>query len=190
MGAHRHGELDQHVHRSHPRLAGVEPQQRRQQLRTIRKRGGVLVHQLHVVSFEDGDVEVLAGLRAPMVLHHQEARLHHFQHEAHHRDRLRGAPDAQLAVDGPDAQVDAGTLDDRRQLGQRGGEQRQRPLEDERLLVLLRRHVGERDLRDRILPRAGGWPRTRRRSARGSRLRRAPRRRRRSERTAARCRAK
>jgi len=112
----------------------VEPEQRGEQVGAIGHGGRGFVHQLHVVAFEHRHVEVLAGLGATMVLYDQEPGLNHFQHEAEHGNRSRGAPDAQLAVDGPDAQVNARALDDGRQFGERGRVQRQGALEDKRLL--------------------------------------------------------
>ena len=169
--AHRHRQLHEHVHRADPRLGGVKPQQRGEQVGAIGQRGRGFVHQLHVVAFQHRHVDVLAGLRAPMVLHDQQPRLHHLQHEAEHGDVLRGAPHAQLAVDAPDAQVDARALDDRRQLGERGrgaaaaGARRRAVARPARAACRPARSSA------RSLLRAGGWPRRPRRSPRESPLR-------------------
>ena len=64
------------------------------------------------------------------------------------RNIPRRAPHAQLAVLPPDAEMDAAALDGGRDLDQRRRGERQRLLEEQRLLGAVRRHERQRDFRD------------------------------------------
>ena len=80
--------------------------------------GGIRVlpaQHLDLLPLEDGDVPELRRIVVDAVLHHQEARPQHLEHEAEGGNRPRRSPHAQLALLAPDAEVDAGPLD-------RGGE--------------------------------------------------------------------
>ena len=93
----------------------------------------MLVHDLHLVALEHRHVEELPGVVAAVVLDDEQARRGDLEHEAERGHRPRGAPDLQLAVDPPDAEVDAGALDGRRHPRQGRRAERQRMLELQRL---------------------------------------------------------
>ena len=120
--AHRHRQLHQDVHRIAPRPRRVEPEERGQQRRAVRKARRVLVHDLHLVRLEHGDVGELQVLAAAVLLDHDQSRRGHFEHHAVRRERADAAPHRQHAVLRRDAEMDAGALDRGRDLGQRRGE--------------------------------------------------------------------
>jgi len=144
--AHRQRERQQHV--VGIARGGVEAKQRRDEVGALRREGALGVDDLDHLALEHRDVGELAiGIGAPM-LDHEQAGLDHFHHKAERRDGTRRAPDGQVsAAIFPDAEVNAGPFDGRRELGQVRGIERQRPLDQQRGAGGFGREVGERDRR-------------------------------------------
>jgi len=121
--AHRQRERQQHV--VGIARGGVETEQRRDEVGALGREGAFGVYDLDHLALEHCDVgELAVGVGAPM-LNHEQARLDHFHHKTERRDGPRRAPDGQVsAAIFPDAEVNAGPFDGRRELGQVRGIER------------------------------------------------------------------
>ena len=94
---------------------------------------------------------------APLVLHDEKAGRRHFEHEAEPRQRADRAPHRQTVGVAPDAKVNASGRDGGCDARERGGLERQRVAETQRLRRLLGRDECQRDARNVPLfaPQAG-----------------------------------
>ena len=115
-----------------------------------------LVNDLDPIAFEHRHVDELPERLAP-VLDHQQPRSDDFDDEAVRRQGASRAPHHQFARAAPDAQMNAGPFDGRRQARERRRAQGQRLGKPQRLARIVRRDVGERDLRRHpfFAPQAG-----------------------------------
>ena len=102
--------MDQHVHGFAGGVLGIEPEQGREQVRTVVKARGLLVDHFDFVALQDGYVDVLFGFSAAL-FHHQQTGRDDFKHETERREVARSAPDEELAGLAPDGEVNAGALD-------------------------------------------------------------------------------
>jgi hypothetical protein len=80
--------------------------------------GVFAAEDLDLLALEDGHVAELAGVVVDAVLHDEQARSQHFEHEAERRDGAGRAPDAERAPVAPDPEVDARPLDRGREAAQ------------------------------------------------------------------------
>jgi len=143
--AHRERERQQHVVGVAGR--GIEAEEGRDEVRALGRQGPLGVDDLDHVAFEHRDIrEFAVGFGAP-VLDHEQAGLNHFHDKTERRDRPRRAPDEQVSPISPDAEVNAGPFDRGRELGEVGGVEGQRPLDEQCGAAGLGREVGERDRR-------------------------------------------
>jgi len=143
--AHRQGKREQHIVAVAGR--GIEAEQRRNEVGAFGRQGPLGVDNLHLFALEHRDVgEFAVGIGAA-VLDHQQAGLDHLDHKAERRDRPRGAPHRQLSAAFPNAEMNAGPFDGRRELREVCGVERQRPFHEERGAGGVRGEVGQRDCR-------------------------------------------
>ena len=98
-----------------------------------------VVDHLDPVCLENRDVNVFSA-RTTMVLQHQQTRRGDLEHQARWRHKPCRTPDAQSAVDVPDAEVDAASLDGWCDAYQADRFQWKRRVEDQWLGGLRRRH--------------------------------------------------
>jgi len=82
MGTHRHRQADQHTHRFAPGLLVMEPEQRSQQVWTVRQVCGLFIDQFDLVTLQDGDICEFAGPVAAAVLDYQQTRRNHLKNQA------------------------------------------------------------------------------------------------------------
>src|SRR6185437_13361642 len=93
----------------------IEPEQRNQKLRAVGHPRRLLVDQLNLVAFQHRDIHKLLGFVAATVLDNQQTGCDHLQYQTRRRQVSRGAPDEEFVSLAPDAEVNAGALDGRRQ---------------------------------------------------------------------------
>ncbi len=148
MRPHRHGQLHEHVHRVGIERRRLEADERREQRGAVGEARRLLVHDFDLIALEHGDVQVLRRLLAAMMFDDQQARRRDFDHQAQRWNRLRRSPDDQAVAVPRHAEVDAGPLHRRREPHERGRVERQRMLEDQRMLGLFRGQERERNFRD------------------------------------------
>ncbi len=128
MGTHRDRQMYEHAHGFAGGVLRIEPEQRRQEVRTVRQARGLLVDDLDLVALQYGDIHELLGFVAA-VLDHQQTGRDHLEHEAKRRQVARGAPDEEMLTVAPDAEVYARALHGGREPRERLRCERQRPLE-------------------------------------------------------------
>ena len=144
--SHGHGEAEQHVVGVVGHAGRLGSDERPEQVGRIGTVGRVPAQDLDLVSFEHGDVPELGRVFADAMLHYEEARPEHLDHEAVARDGTGRTPDDEVALVAPDAQVDAGAVDGRGEASESARAERERVLEDEGLHRPPGRQEGKRDL--------------------------------------------
>ena len=157
---HGAGQLQAHVHGRAAFGGGGYPRDGRQrgaQGGVVGQALGFLVHHPHVVAAQHGHVHELAEAVGPAVLGHQQAGLHHFQHEAHRRHPAGRAPQVQALLIVAYPQVHAGVLHGRGQLNKRLRREAQPVPKPQRMPRFLGCEQGQRNARRPALlaPQAG-----------------------------------
>ena len=156
--AHRHGQLHQHVDRADPGLRGVEPEQRRQQLRAIGQRGRAISSTSFTWSPSSTATFTYLPACAPRWCFTTSSPARRPPARSRARESICVVPHTRSSPSsGQTPRWMPGRSTTGASLASVAGAQRQRTFEDERLLVLLGRQVGERDLRHVALlaPEAG-----------------------------------
>ena len=113
MRAHGDRQLHHCVHRANPGGRRVEPEQRCQQGRAPGLMGGAHIHHLDLIALEHCNVDKFTRFLATMMLHHEQARRRHFEHEAQDRNGAGCPPYTQLVAVAPDTQMNPRALDGR-----------------------------------------------------------------------------
>src|SRR5436190_9428391 len=151
MRTHADRDFNQNIVGLVPASGRIESQQGTESRRSLRHCRRLLFDKLDVRAFKNGNVsELCRGIVAP-VLQDEHSRSYHFNNQTPRRNRARDSPSAQLAIEGPDADVNAGLFHCWRQPGQQGGLEPRSRIELQRPGTLLRRQKGDRDSRSAAL---------------------------------------
>ena len=141
--AHRHSQPEQHVARFLLGRGGpARREERPQRHRVVRHVRLAPVEELDLLALEDGDVPELRGV-VGLVFHHEQTGAENLQDETRRGNRPRGSPDHGLAALAPDAKMNAGPRDGRRQSCEGPRPQGQRVGEAQRLDGVLRREESQ-----------------------------------------------
>jgi hypothetical protein len=137
VGAHGDGEAHQDIRRISQRSRRVERQKCRQDRGTVWS-SGAWVDDLHLIAFENRNIDELARVLAVVFFHDEQPGRRHLEHEAASRNRPGRSPYGEFVPVPPDTEVNSCTFDRWRHARQRAWIERQWTLEQERMCRLRR----------------------------------------------------
>src|SRR5262249_38114307 len=117
MSAHTNRDLHEEIVLFVSPSRRIERQQRTENGRRLRHGGGLLLNKLDFGAFENRNVRELRSWKVATILDHQQSGSDDFENKAPCRNRTRHTPDMKIAVVCPNADMNPGSLDSRRQAG-------------------------------------------------------------------------
>src|SRR5207253_3882485 len=135
--AHRRRELHEYINRIIPGGGRSERQQRLEKIGTVRQARTLLIHDLHLLTGEDGNVGKLAKAIYAPVLDHQQSGFHILEHKPKTWNHARRSPKVEIVPSAlsfmPNAEMNSGTFNCSSEFCQNASSERQMMLEHQRL---------------------------------------------------------